>query len=151
MEATRAVQDTSEIARIERRRLLEAENTLICRWTRRFHQVVDQCIAAATIGMEESIRRIKPGSGKRHPHLTLQDGIGIVKDCVGGFHSMACHRLSRHQRAAARTIPCSSALLRSCKLLLLFSSNEKFEQLSTGYQAAVNRVSLTQARNMATY
>jgi hypothetical protein len=73
MQPTRTIGHTGEITRVERSHLHEAEHAVIHLWSRQFHEVIPQRIAAAAIGMQEAARQIEPGGGKRLAGLPFEN------------------------------------------------------------------------------
>jgi hypothetical protein len=90
MQATRVIRDAREVARMERR-LQEGGHSIVHRWSPKLHEVIYQRIAAATIHMQEPAREIESSCGKRLACLPFEDGIGVVKDGVGGIIGTLSH------------------------------------------------------------
>jgi hypothetical protein len=69
MQPTRPIRDTREVTGVEGCRLVEGEHTFVHSWSRWLHQVIDQRITAAAIGVQYATYEIEPGSRERLAYL----------------------------------------------------------------------------------
>ena len=84
MEPTHPAGVNHKVARCERLRADERENSAIDLWPIWFHQVVDERLPPALTNMQITYGRIERDLGDGNAHLTFEHGVAVVRDRVEG-------------------------------------------------------------------